>query len=161
MFGFLTLGTTLTITDMALKSKIEEQKDEEFPKELEGSKGMIQLYKNHNPGFSFGVLTGSKAVELVPLCLTSAIAGAWAYLMSVKGRMAEKMALTLVLAGGVSNLLDRLTRGYVVDYICVQWKALKKVVFNIADVCIFVGCLLLLVSQGIEVIREELAEKKK
>ena len=43
-----------------------------------------------------------------------------------KGRVLEKTALTLVLAGGASNLYDRLKRGYVVDYFSIQWKKLKK-----------------------------------
>ena len=38
MFGFLTLGTTLTFVDQACKAKIEEQKDDTFPRELDGSK---------------------------------------------------------------------------------------------------------------------------
>ncbi len=160
MFGFLTLGTTMTMTDLAFKNHIDSQNDEEFPKELEGSKGKIMLYKNHNDGFSFGVLRGSRLVELVPICLTSGIAGVWTYLMSVRGRWAEKIAITLVLAGGASNLIDRLTKGYVVDYICVQWKALKKVVFNLADVFIMIGCGLLVTVNGFEVIKDMWKRKK-
>lgn len=161
MFGFLTLGTTLTLTDLACKARIDEQKDEEFPKELEGFKGMIKLYKNHNDGFSFGVLRGSKLVEMVPLCLTSGIAGVWTYMMGVRGRWAEKLALTMVLAGGASNLIDRLTKGYVVDYICVQWKSLKKVVFNIGDVCILAGCALLVAANAVDAVKDMLKHAKK
>ncbi|MBR6615049.1 MAG: signal peptidase II [Lachnospiraceae bacterium] len=160
MFGFLTLGTTMAMTDLAFKNRIDSQKDEEFPKELTGSKGKILLYKNHNDGFSFGVLRGSRLVELVPLCLTSGIAGVWTYLMSVRGRWAEKIAMTFVLAGGVSNLIDRLTKGYVIDYICVQWKALKKVVFNLADVFIMIGCGLLVLANVADLIKGKLKHKK-
>lgn len=160
MFGFLTLGTTMAMTDLAFKNRIDSQKDEEFPKELTGSKGKILLYKNHNDGFSFGVLRGSRLVELVPLCLTSGIAGVWTYLMSVRGRWEEKIAMTFVLAGGVSNLIDRLTKGYVIDYICVQWKALKKVVFNLADVFIMIGCGLLVLANVADLIKGKLKHKK-
>ena len=160
MFGFLTLGTTMAMTDLAFKNRIDSQKDEEFPKELTGSKGKILLYKNHNDGFSFGVLRGSRLVELVPLCLTSGIAGVWTYLMSVRGRWAEKIAMTFVLAGGVSNLIGRLTKGYVIDYICVQWKALKKVVFNLADVFIMIGCGLLVLANVADLIKGKLKHKK-
>lgn len=145
MFGFLTFGTTLTFLDQAIKKQIEEQDGNEFPRELKGSKGLIWLYKNHNPGFSFGFLKGSRAVELVPLCLASGIAGAWTYLMTTRGRLMEKLALTLTLAGGISNLYDRMKRGYVVDYFSVQWKALKKVVFNLGDIFILVGAALVVV----------------
>ena len=160
MFGFLTLGTAMTLTDLVLKDQIDRQKDEEFPKELKGSKGKILLYKSHNDGFSFGVLRGSKLVDFVPVCLTSGIVGIWTYLMSVRGRWMEKTALTFVLAGGASNLVDRLTKGYVIDYICVQWKALKKVVFNLADVFILIGCGLLMFVNGFEVIKDLMKRKK-
>ena len=160
MFRFLTMGTALAATDLALKNQIDRQDDREFPKELRGSKGMIWLYKSHNDGFSFGFLRGSKLVDLVPICLTSGLTGVWTYLMGKRGRWMEKLALTFVLAGGVSNLIDRLTKGYVIDYICVQWKALKKVVFNLADVFILVGCGLLMIVNGLEVLRDLMKRKQ-
>lgn len=160
MLRFLTLGTTLTMMDIAVKNEIEKQEDADFPHEMKGSKGWIKLYKNHNAGFSFGVLKGSRAVELIPLCMTSGIAGAWAYLMTVRGRFAEKLALTLVLSGGVSNLFDRLTRGYVVDYFSIQWKRLKKVVLNLGDLFIFAGSFLLVLIQLAEAFQEMLHKTK-
>ena len=102
MFGFLTFGTTLTFLDQAFKARIEKEEKGTFPRELAISKGKIKIYQNHNEGFSFGILKGSRAVQLVPLCVTSAFAGAWAYLMGTRGRILEKLALTLTLAGGVS-----------------------------------------------------------
>lgn len=100
MFGFLTFGTTLALTDLAVKKEIEARPDEEFPKTVKESGGLIRLYKNHNPGFSFGFMKEyPKLVEMVPLCMLSAVAGAWAYVIGKKGRVLEKTALTLMLAG--------------------------------------------------------------
>lgn len=158
MFGFLTFGTTLTFLDQALKKYIEEQDSEDFPKELNGSKGLIWLYKNHNPGFSFGILEGSRAVELVPLCAVSAIAGAWTYLMRTRGRIMEKMALTLTLAGGASNVYDRMKRGYVVDYFNVRRKALKKVVFNLGDIFVLAGAALMVLANLADMIKDRKKE---
>lgn len=154
MLGFFSFGTSLTILDQACKNRIEAQKDETFPRDLEESRGWIRLYKNHNPGFSFGFMKGSKAVELVPLCMNSALAGVWAYLMGTRGKILEKTAITLTLAGGLSNLYDRYARGYVVDYFSIQWKSLKKVVLNIGDICIILGSVLLIAGQAVEMIRE-------
>ena len=118
----------LAFLDLAAKNQIEAQDKDEFPKELKGTKGKIWLYKNHNPGLSFGVLKECpKAMELVPLCITSAFGGAWTYILGKRGCFFEKLAATLVMAGGVSNLYDRMRRGHVVDYLCLRWKALKKV----------------------------------
>ena len=144
MFGFLTFGTTLTFLDQAFKARIEKEEKGTFPRELAISKGKIKLYQNHNEGFSFGI---SRAVQLVPLCVTSAFAGAWAYLMGTRGRILEKLALTLTLAGGVSNLYDRMKRGYVVDYFSIQRGRLKNVVLNLGDVYILVGGTILLLKE--------------
>ena len=154
MFGFLTLGTTLTFVDQACKAKIEEQKDDTFPRELEGSKGMIRLHKNHNEGFSLGLFKGSKAVKTVPLYLNSGLAGIWFYLMGTKGRMLEKLAVTFALAGGISNLYDRMKRGHVVDYFSIEWKFLKKLVFNLGDMFIFLGSGLMLVASLIDAVKD-------
>ena len=76
MLGFFTFGSVLAFLDLAAKNQIEAQDKDEFPKELKGTKGKIWLYKNHNPGLSFGVLKECpKAMELVPLCITSAFGG--------------------------------------------------------------------------------------
>ena len=161
MFEFLTLGTTLTLTDLVVKKEIEARPDEDFPRTVKECGGMIRLYKNHNPGFSFGFLKDyPKLVEMIPLCMWSAIAGAWTYIIGKKGRILEKTALTLVLAGGASNLYDRLRRGYVVDYFSIQWKKLKKVVFNLGDIFIFAGSALFAAVQIAEEIRAILPEKK-
>ena len=137
MFGFLTFGTTLALTDLAVKKEIEARPDEEFPKTVKES-----------------------GVEMVPVCMLSAVAGAWAYVIGKKGRVLEKTALTLVLAGGASNLYDRLKRGYVVDYFSIQWKKLKKVVFNLGDIFIFAGSALFAAVQLVEEIRGILSKEK-
>lgn len=160
MFGFLTFGTTLAVADLAVKNEIERQDNSAFPREMKGTKGFIRLYKSHNPGFSFGFLKNSQAVKLIPLCITSGVAGAWTYMMGVRGRFAEKLAFTLVLAGGLSNLLDRMTRGYVVDYFAVQWKILKKVVFNLADIFIFLGSAILIVVQLTDGVKHAVKNRK-
>lgn len=58
----------------------------------------------------------------------------------------EKLALSLCLAGGISNLSDRFIRGQVVDYFTINFRRLKRVVFNLADIFIFLGAIILLVA---------------
>ena len=48
-----------------------------------------------------------------------------------------KVTLTLLLAGAVGNLIDRLLRGYVVDMFNVLF--MNFAVFNVADICVVVG----------------------
>ena len=48
-----------------------------------------------------------------------------------------------MVAGGLSNLYDRLKRGYVVDYFSIQAGFLKKVVLNLGDLFIMAGAVIL------------------
>ena len=54
------------------------------------------------------------------------------------------VAISLALAGGVSNLIDRVTRGAVVDFLDIGVGQLRTGIFNIADVAIFAGTAMLL-----------------
>lgn len=54
-----------------------------------------------------------------------------------------KTSLVMVISGGVSNLIDRLVRGNVVDYIDIN-AIISYPVFNIADVFIVLGVMLII-----------------
>ena len=101
---------------------------------------MIKLYRNHNSGFCFEFLRQKpELVRMLPVCFTSAATGVLCFLMTKKGHRAEKAGYALIVSGALSNLCDRLKRGYVVDYFSFQPGFLKKIVFNIGDLCIAAG----------------------
>ena len=56
----------------------------------------------------------------------------------------EYFGLTLILAGGTSNFLDRIFRGYVIDYIDIN-ELISFPMFNLADICIVIGVLFILI----------------
>lgn len=58
-----------------------------------------------------------------------------------KSRMMH-WAICLVIAGGVGNMIDRIFRGYVIDFIEIDF--LNFYIFNIADCCVVVGVILVL-----------------
>lgn len=65
------------------------------------------------------------------------------YLFLKNKRQTERVALVLVFSGAASNVVDRITRGCVVDFIDLKiWP-----VFNLADIYIAIGILLLIVAQ--------------
>jgi signal peptidase II len=63
-------------------------------------------------------------------------------------RGAGLAGLALLWAGGVSNLIDRLVRGSVVDFLNVGVGPLRTGIFNVADVAILVGCALIVIGSG-------------
>ena len=103
------------------------------------------LYLNYaeNTGVAFSmfadnrwILVGVTAVMLVIVL---------AFFLS--GKITDKIemfSLSLMLAGGVGNLIDRISLGYVIDYIDVR--IINFAIFNIADICICVGAFLLCVA---------------
>jgi signal peptidase II len=70
------------------------------------------------------------------------------YLLLIRvARPSFILALTLILAGGVSNLIDRFTHGgYVVDFINLGIGSLRTGIFNVADIAITLGVFMLLVQ---------------
>ncbi len=151
--AYLFLTAVTALVDLGIKETIERTDASRFPRELEGTKGIIMLHKSHNDGLPFGVLREkSELVRQIPLVTASAVAGILAWLYPRKGYVPEKLGLALILGGGLSNLVDRMRRGYVVDYFSIQWKALKKVVFNLGDMCIFLGALIMAAAQLLETI---------
>jgi len=60
----------------------------------------------------------------------------------------ETTSFSLFLAGGSSNLFDRITNdGFVVDFLNVGVGPIRTGIFNIADVAILLGAIMLLLSQ--------------
>ncbi len=145
----------LAALDLFIKQAIEQQNESDFPKELQKSGGKILLYKNHNPGFSFGYLKDhAELVSMIPLAVASFIGGMLACLLKSKGKTAEKLAFSIALGGAISNLYDRLVRHYVVDYFSIQYGKLKKVVFNLGDLFIFLGAGLIIIIETIRAFKE-------
>ncbi len=56
------------------------------------------------------------------------------------------LALTLILGGAVGNFWDRMTLGYVVDFIQIYYENWSWPTFNVADSAISVGAVMLLLS---------------
>lgn len=104
-----------------------------------------------NRGAAFGMLKDSRWVFMV--LSTVAIVAVLGYL--ILKRPADKLlviALSLVVSGGIGNMIDRIFLGYVVDFIDVR--LIDFYVFNIADSCITVGACLMILYMILSEIKE-------
>jgi signal peptidase II len=78
------------------------------------------------------------------IALAALLAFAW---KSRRRGLTELLPVALILAGALGNLQDRISRGYVVDFVRVHWKETWSfAVFNVADSLISVGVALLIVQ---------------
>ena len=102
--------------------------------------GFVELKYVQNTGGGWSVL--SEHTWLLSL-LTALIMAVVLFLMlrRVVRHPLGLWSCTLVLAGGLGNLIDRLRLGYVVDMFHFQfWSSYP--VFNVADICIVIGMIL-------------------
>ena len=58
-------------------------------------------------------------------------------------RSLERVALAMIAGGAVGNLVDRLRHGAVTDFVSWHWGAHHWPVFNVADVALLIGAVLL------------------
>ncbi|MBQ7668155.1 MAG: signal peptidase II [Clostridia bacterium] len=113
-------------------------------------KSQIDILKNifsftyvENTGGAWGLLgtTPVLFLILVPIVVIAIFMAA----MKSNNRL-EKISWYMIIGGALGNYIDRLFRGYVVDFIDFHvWP-----VFNVADIFVVVGCILLIVSSLIK-----------
>lgn len=58
----------------------------------------------------------------------------------------KSWSLVLIISGALGNLIDRLTLGYVIDFIDMHLGSYHWPVFNVADIAITIGALLLILD---------------
>ena len=83
------------------------------------------------------------------------------FMITQKDRIDIKTStsLLLIISGGISNLIDRIFRGGVVDFIDIS-QVINFPKFNLADICIVVGCILFVLYAAIHT-NEIIQERKK
>jgi len=100
-----------------------------------------------NRGAAWGLMSGAAEQLRVPffylVSLGAVIFIFWYYRKLSNEQRYLQMALALVLGGALGNAIDRLLRGYVIDFIDWHWRDLHWPTFNIADAGISVGLVLL------------------
>jgi signal peptidase II len=106
--------------------------------------GGLELRYARNPDTAFSLfrvlgLSPSPSLLLLSSLLATAFVGALWFFARKRSTRQDNVGYALVLAGALGNVVDRAARGYVVDFIHItHWP-----IFNVADVAIVVGTMLL------------------
>ena len=98
-----------------------------------------------NYGVSFGFLSGLVSywvLVIIGLLVTSLIY----YLMIRSYKRLEKLAYFIIIIGALANILDRIINSYVVDFISLHYGDFYWPAFNLADIYITIGIIMLIIS---------------
>lgn len=130
-------------------------------------KGFLHITYDTNPGMAFGMMGESNQRWIFMLISVVAILAFAAYLyLGHADNWLYAVALSMVVSGGIGNMIDRLGFGFyvnpegfgeVIDFIdfCGIWNA----VFNGADSFVCIGAGLLILALIIDIIKESKTEK--
>jgi signal peptidase II len=108
---------------------------------------ILALYRTHNTGIAFSMLSFAGGGALVALTLVIMTLVLALFLRTPAERVLTRAGLATVLAGAIGNLIDRLRFGHVVDFVLVHWQSWSFAIFNLADAAITVGALMVAVDE--------------
>lgn len=134
------------LLDHKIKEDIDSTRLQGSQEEVFG--GRLILRNCHNKDMAFGkVKIGRENCQELSAAGLGCVLGEYWH-QAVHGSRLGRIGLAMVLGGGMSNYVDRRTKGYVTDYISfnVKNKDIRKMVFNLSDFCIAAGTALWAVS---------------
>ena len=103
----------------------------------------------YNPGAAFSFLAQADGWQRWFFTILGLGASIFIVWMMHKSRSNKRLmlALTLSLGGALGNVIDRIAYGHVVDFLLFYWKDWYYPAFNIADTCITLGAILLILDE--------------
>ena len=135
------LLTVLLLDCSTKRLAVEALSPPDVPHDVLGD--VFRLTLAYNPGIATGIAIGSRWVLAAAAVVVIAIL--WrAYLRTAPGETVRLIALALVTGGAIGNVIDRVrwTRG-VVDFVDLGVGTVRFWTFNVADVAVTAGALLL------------------
>jgi signal peptidase II len=106
----------------------------------------LSLIQAHNTGGAFSIFAGNTIL----LSLIGLFALIFIYLLLIKDKKLDlfnTILYSMLLAGIIGNLIDRIIRGYVIDYISIYIFNYNFPIFNFADICIVISIILIMIIE--------------
>lgn len=148
-FPLITMGLMLVVIDQLTKFYI----DSNFVlyQSLEVISGYFNITYIRNSGVAFGILSGFKGIVSQIIFIFISLIAISAIIIIYRGTddkmIFSRISLSLILSGAIGNMIDRIFRGgEVIDFLDFHWKSYHWPAFNIADSCITIGVILLMIT---------------
>jgi signal peptidase II len=144
----LWIAAVIVVLDQAVKAVVRRQIA--LNESITVIPGFFDLTRVHNSGTAFGFMNATdfpfKTVVLACVAVAALAAlGMYAASLPVDQWLA-RTGLALILGGAAGNLIDRITAGYVVDFVDLYWSGWHFWAFNVADASITVGVALMILD---------------
>lgn len=104
----------------------------------------FQLSYVENRGAAFGILQDKKFFFIIITVIVVSVLIWTMKKYAYKMNIFFKFSMVMLLGGTIGNFIDRLRQGYVVDFLSFNFGNYSFPVFNIADICIVLGTILLM-----------------
>ena len=138
--GFIALGAL--VADQVSKYVVERSIAIDAPR-VTIIPGLVNLARTSNPGVAFGLGADSQAPWMAPLLIlfSLAVIGLLVWLLATNraGGKLGQCGLALILGGAAGNVLDRVMRHSVTDFIDFHIGGYHWYTFNLADSAIVIG----------------------
>lgn len=109
----------------------------------------LALYHARNTGIAFSLFDGVGGMGLALLALVVLAVVMVLWIKTPADRRLAHFGLAIIVGGAIGNLIDRVLLGYVVDYVYFHTPVWSFAVFNLADACITVGAIVILLDEFI------------
>ncbi len=103
--------------------------------------GIFSITYIQNTGAAFSVLQGKTIILIIIQVLVVLSIFVYVFLKKNSIHWTLNVSLALIVGGGLGNLIDRVSYGYVVDFLHFHFWP----IFNIADISVCIGCGLLII----------------
>jgi signal peptidase II len=110
----------------------------------------LDITRLHNEGAAFSLLATAGGWQRWFFTSLAAVIGAtiigWLYSLPARGHPWLSVGLALILGGAVGNAWDRMAHGHVVDFLHFHWNLAYFPAFNVADIAITSGAIMLIID---------------
>ena len=120
-------------------------------------KNVLHLTYVENRGAAFGMLANHRWVFIMISSVTILLLLGALYAGYLSGKL-YKVSVSMIISGGIGNMIDRILLGYVVDFI--DFRLINFAVFNGADSFVCIGAGLLILALIKDIINESKTKKQ-
>ena len=130
---------------------------------------ILELTYLTNEGVAGGAFSGNRFATILFPVIGMIVLTVYLFRFCPKEKR-YRIPIALVLSGGLGNMIDRVFRGEVVDFISMPWLPWVQFkpfgfvdfpIFNVADICVTLGAFALIVVLVIDLVKEGKISKQK